>query len=116
MTDNIDLSELLTGKDRDAPRRLRLFALLGLGMIESLANGAVSAGEATRLFFHAANCLYVRKRLGDKLADEFMGRGVQLQDLFEILSEQEGQREFQRELTAMRALCLRLLDQHRAVA
>jgi hypothetical protein len=116
MRHGIDLSDLLASIDGDVPSRLGLFALLGLGMIESLANGALSANDATRLFFHAQNCLYVRKRLRAKLADEFMSHGVQLQDLFEALAEQEAQREFQHELAVMRALCLRLLDQHRAVA
>ena len=37
-------------------------------------------------------------------------------DLFEALPTAEAQREFQRELTTMRALCLKLLEQKRLVA
>ena len=116
MKDNIDLSALLAGVDGGAARRLSLFALLGLGMVESLANGALSTADAVRVFFNAQNCLYVRKKLRDKVADEVMSHGVQLHDLFEALPERESQQEFQRELGTMRSLCLRLLDLDRAVA
>ena len=116
MNDNIDLSALLAGVDGAAPRRLRVFALLGLGIVESLANGALGTVDAVRIFFNVPNCLYVRTKLHDKVADEVMSRGVQLHDLFESLPEQEAQQEFQRELGKMRSLCLRLLDLHRAVA
>lgn len=117
MSSAIDLSELLSSENngRD-PRRLGLFALLGLGIVECLVNGALGSAEATRLFFHAQNCHYVRKDLRDKIADEIMSRGVQLQDLFEALPEQEAQKEFQRELEAIRSLCLRLLERHQLVA
>src|SRR6266699_2460640 len=97
------------------PQRLALFGLLSLGVIESLANGLLSASDAVRLFFNAANCLFVRQRLRNKMADEVMSRGVQLPDLFDALSAEEAQREFQRELAAMRTLCLRLLEQRRVV-
>jgi len=44
-----------------------------------------------------------------------MSRGVQLTDLFDTLSAEEAQREFQRELGAIRLLCLKLLgDKQRA--
>lgn len=113
---NIDLAELLADKGRDKDRQLGLFALLNLGIVESLANGAMSSADATRFFFSARNCLYVRKALKSKIADEIMSHGVQLQDLFETLPEREAQREFQRELGAIRALCLRLLERHELVA
>jgi hypothetical protein len=35
-----------------------LFALLNLGMIESLVNGLLSATDAIRVFFHTENCLF----------------------------------------------------------
>ena len=115
MNDSIDLPELLTPHVK-AARRRGVFALLGLGMVESLSSGAISTSEAVRLFFHAENCHYVHKRMRDNVADEFMSRGVQLPDLFDALSEREAQQEFQRELSNMRSLCLRLLAQPRAVA
>jgi hypothetical protein len=85
-------------------------------MIESLANGVVSATEALRLFFHVDNCLFVRKHLRDKAADAIMSHGVQLPDLFEALSTKEAHREFQRELATMRTLCLKLLEEKQLVA
>ncbi len=45
-----------------------------------------------------------------------MGRGVQLPDLFEALPAEQAQRECQRELAAMRAACLKLLERRRFVA
>jgi uncharacterized protein involved in exopolysaccharide biosynthesis len=51
-----------------------------------------------------------------KAADEVMSRGVQLPDLFEALPAEQAQREFQRELAAMRSLCLQLLQRRRSVA
>ena len=77
-------------------------------MLESLGNGLLSATDAIRVFFHAENCLFVRKQLRDKTANAIMSHGVQLPDLFEVLSLTEAHREFQRELAAMRALCLKL--------
>ena len=87
-----------------------LFALLNLGLIESLANGMVSPDEAIRAFYNAENCLYVRKCLRQKIAAEVMSRGTQLPDLFEALPADEALREFHHELATMRSLCLRLLE------
>jgi len=116
MKNSIDLSEILASVEGDGSRQLGLFALLNLGIVESLANGALSSLDATRFFYNAQNCLYVRKKLADKSADEIMSHGVQLQDLFEALPEQEAQQEFQRELASIRSLCFRLLGQHQLVA
>jgi hypothetical protein len=112
----IDLGTVLPGEGGHRDSQLRLFALLNLGIAELLANGAMSSLDATRLFFNAENCLYVRKKLRDKVADKIMGHGVQLHDLFEVLPSREAQQEFQRELTAIRSLCLQLLQQHELVA
>lgn len=116
MSATIDLSELLFRTNGRAPRRLGLFALLSLGIIESLASGALGSAQATRLYFNAQNCLYVQKKLRNKIADEIMSHGVQLQDLFDALPEQEARKEFQRELESIRSLCFRLLHQHQLVA
>lgn len=113
---SIDLSKLLGEPDADKAEAVRLFATLNLGVVELLANGALSSAAATPFFYNAANCLHVRKKMRDKTADAIMSHGVQLQDLFESLSEREAQQEFQRELAAIRALCLQLLDQHELVA
>jgi hypothetical protein len=112
----MELQDLLSESQPGATQPLTLFALLNLGMIESLANGAMTATEAVRLFFHADNCLFVRKRLRDKRADKIMSHGVQLPDLFTVLPAEEAHREFQRELAAMRSLCLEMLQGRRSVA
>jgi len=101
----------------NAPEQQRtLFALLNLGLVESLAGGSLSAAAAVNYFFHAENCLFVRRQWRDRIADEIMSRGVQLPDLFTALPVQEAQREFQRELAAMRSLCLKLLAEKQLAA
>ena len=112
----IEFATVLPGENGRRDSQLRLFAVLNLGIVELLASGAMSSLDATRLFFNAENCLYVRKKLHDKVADEIMGHGVQLHDLFEVLPTREAQKEFQRELAAVRSLCLHLLEQHELVA
>lgn len=109
MTSSIHLQSLLSQAD-DHQQQSASFALLCLGIVESLNRGAVGANEAVRLFFSAENCLYVRNHLHDQGADELMSRGVQLPDLFDALPAEDAQRGFQRELNEMHALCLRLLE------
>jgi len=112
----MSLQALLTASNDVPGQPLALFALLTLGILESLAHGLLSATEALRVFCHAENCVFVRKHLRDKTADAVMSHGVQLPDLFEALPTAEAQREFQRELATMRALCLKLLEQKQLVA
>ena len=116
MYHNMSLQALLAASNELPGQRLALFALLTLGLLESLAHGLLSATEALQVFFHADNCLFVRKHLRDKTAEAIMSHGVQLPDLFEALPMAEAQREFQRELATMRALCLKLLEQKQLVA
>src|SRR5947209_1976626 len=96
--------------------RLALFALLGLGVTESLSSGLMSATDALRSFFTADNCLFVRRKLKEKEADKFMSHGVQLADLFDALPPDEANRQFRHELSLMRSVCLKLLDQVRPAA
>jgi hypothetical protein len=112
----MDLKDLLSAPLATSTRPLTVFALLNLGVVESLASGVLSATDALRLFFNADNCLFVRSHLRDKLADKIMSHGTQLPDLFTILPAEESHREFHRELGTMRALCLKLLDDKRLVA
>jgi hypothetical protein len=112
----MNLETLIADHRRDGDRAMAVFALLNLGVIESLANGIVSASDAVRAFYTAANCLFVRRRLKNKIADEVMSRGVQLPDLFDILPAEESHREFQRELAVMRSLGHKLLGKKRLVA
>ena len=91
-------------------QRLELFALLNLGIAQSLASGVISATESIQRFYHADNCLYVRKHLRSKQANAIMSHGVQLPDLFDCLPPEEAQREFFHELEKIRSLCLELLE------
>lgn len=101
----VDLSEI----SGDSAKQLRYFALLNLGMVQSLASGIMSASEAIRLFYNAENCLHVKEHFRNKKADAIMSHGIQLPDLFEVLPADEAAREFFRELEAMRSLCTSLL-------
>jgi hypothetical protein len=113
----MELQLLLSGKSgRSASSPAALFALLNLGLIESLANGMLSPDEAVRLFYNAENCLFVGKHLKKKIAAEIMSRATQLPDLFEALPADEALREFQHELATIRSLCLRLLEKRQLVA
>lgn len=94
-------------------QQLELFALVNLGLVQSLASGILSPTDAIRRFYHADNCLYVQKHFRNKVANEIMSRGVQLPDLFESLPAEEAQREFNHELEMIRSLCLKLLAKKR---
>ena len=115
MKQPVDLQMLLSHAT-DKNQQIVSFALLPLGIVEALASGATTASRAVELFFHADNCLFVRKQLRQKTADEIMSRGVQLPDLFDALSAEEAQQEFQRELAVMRLLCLKLLEDKQLAA
>jgi hypothetical protein len=93
-----------------------LFALLNLGLVQSLASGILSPTEAVERFYHAENCLYVQRHFRQKEANTIMSHGVQLPDLFEWLPAEEAQREFYHELETMRSLCLQLLEKRRSTS
>ncbi len=112
----VRLESLLADSGDEPSRRLTLFALLGLGVVDSLGSGLMSATDAVRSFFHADNCLFVRQQLEDKDADKVMSRGTQLADLFDVLPADEAHREFRHELSAMRALCQKLIESERSAA
>ncbi len=116
MPNKMSLKTLLAASDSAPAQQSALLALLTLGILESLANGLLSAADALRVFFHSENCLFVRKHLRDKTADSIMSHGVQLPDLFSALPPEEAYREFQHELATIRSLCLKLLEQQRLVA
>ena len=107
---------ILLSDSRGKPtQQLELFALLNLGIAQSLASGVISATESIQRFYHADNCLYVRKHLRSKQANAIMSHGVQLPDLFDCLSAEEAQREFFHELETIRSLCLKLLEKGRCL-
>ena len=116
MHNSMSLKTLLAASNGMPAQQLALLALLTLGILESLANGLLSATDALQVFFHTDNCLFVRRQLRDKLADAIMSHGVQLPDLFVVLPPEEAHREFQRELATIRSLCLKLLEAQRLVA
>jgi hypothetical protein len=108
--------DTLLSPPTDPHQRIVSFALLALGIIESLRGGAMAASGAVEMLFHGDNCLFVRKHLRNKVVDEIMSHGVQLTDLFDTLSAEEAQREFLRELAVMRLLCLKLLGDKQLAA
>lgn len=116
MKKRIDLAALLEGSGRTRTEQVALFALINLGIVESLSSGLLSATECLRVFFHADNCLFVRRKLRVKAADQIMSHGVQLADLFDALPADQAQREFNRELVKLRNLGLGLLGQKRSAA
>lgn len=101
--------------DTDNGVTLEVFALLNLGMVQSLASGVVTATEAVQYFYHAENCLYVRNHFRNRQANAIMSHGIQLPDLFDGLPMEEAQREFLHELETMRALCLEILEKVRTL-
>jgi hypothetical protein len=104
----------LSASGSNLTQQRELFALLNLGLIQSLASGVLSPTEAVERFYHAENCLYVQKHFRQKEATAIMSHGVQLPDLFEWLSAEEAQREFYHELEIIRSLCLQLLEKRRS--
>ncbi len=116
MNHGIDLKILLLASGKKPSEQLAVFAWLNLGLIESLSHGLVSATDAVRVLYNGDNCLFVRKQFKEEAADEIMSRAVQLPDLFEALPPEEAHREFQRELTTMRSLCVKLLENKQLVA
>ena len=93
-------------------QQLERFALVNLGLVQSLASGVLSPAEAVERFYHADNCLYVQKHLRKREANTIMSHGVQLPDLFESLPAEEARREFYHELETIRVLCLKILGDH----
>ena len=112
----MQLKSLLSSSAKTSADLAALFALLTLGVIESLAQGLLNPTDAIRVFFHADNCLFVRKHLHVKTAENIMSRGLQLSDLFDALPAEEAHRQFQHELAAMRLLCLKLLESKQRAA
>ena len=110
MRPNHSFRIVLSKSSSDPKEQLELFSLLNLGLIQSLASGVLSPTDAIQRFYHADNCLYVRKYLRNREANAIMSHGVQLPDLFESLEAEEAQRELFHELEEIRRLCLKLLE------
>ena len=105
---------ILSATHGNSAQQRELFALLNLGLVQSLASGVLSPTEAVERFYHAENCLYVQKHFRQKEATAIMSHGVQLPDLFAWLPVEEAQREFYHELETIRSFCLKLLEKKRS--
>ena len=60
MRQSYRLRIVLSDASGDLPQQLELFALVNLGLVQSLASGVLSATEAVQHFYNADNCLFVR--------------------------------------------------------
>ena len=114
MRQSYQLRSVLSEASGDPSPKLELFALVNLGLVQSLASGVLSATEAVQHFYNAENCLFVHTHFRSREANAIMSHGVQLPDLFDSLSPEEAQREFCHELETMRSLCLRLFEKSRS--
>jgi hypothetical protein len=81
MHPTLSLKALLAASAATSTQQLVLVARLTLSMLESLANGVLSATDAIRVCFHAENGLFIRKQLRDRTADAIMSHGVVLYDI-----------------------------------
>lgn len=115
MKGSINLKEILI-QSQNKEQQLMSFSLICLGVIESLASGTMNVSNAIELFFHADNCLFVKKVLKRKNADRLMSHGTQLHDLFDILPIEQAGQEFQKELAIMHKLCLELIGKEQKAA
>jgi len=114
MRQSYQLRSVLSETRGDPPQQLELFALVNLGLVQSLASGVLSATEAVQHFYNADNCLFVRTHFRNREANAIMSHRGQLPDLFDCLSPEEAQREFCHELVTMRLPCLKLLEKGRS--
>ena len=94
--------------------QLELFALVNLGLLQSMVSGILTPTDTVERFYNARNCLYVQKHFRRREAQTIMSRGVQLPDLFDSLPPDEAQRELYHELETMCALSLKLLGKGRS--
>jgi hypothetical protein len=112
----ISLEQMLSAAGLSTGQQRELFALVALGVLESLENKLLTPVEALRVFFTFDNCRFVQMRLQSEPADAVMSHGVQLADLFEVLPDTDASRELVTEISAMRQRCLHLLETERLVA
>lgn len=112
----LQLENLLQTSGKEGVDPLTVFAFMILGVIESLSSNLMSPKESVRVVFNFENCSYVKERLKKKAANEVMGRGVQLNNLFDGLPLEEAKREYARELAAMKTLCMNLIEREHLVA
>lgn len=103
----LHLDQILEGLER--AQKLTVFAALNLAMVQSIDRRGAALDEVTSGFYNAKNCLYVKRSLRQKDAEDLMSRGVQLADLFAALPRKQAEAELKREKDAMRGICNKLL-------
>jgi hypothetical protein len=113
MTGKVALSDILEHIDQSD--RPKYFAMLILGMTDVLQIGQFTPMGFVHSFFTADNCIYVRENLGE-VADEIVGRAIQLPDLFDALEPDQARSEYLKELSCIRKLCEGLFDRETVVA
>lgn len=116
MNGMIRFDTLLSKSASDVSSQLTIFAVVNLGVVESISSGLMTPSEAIHTIYHYDNCVYVDHVLKDKTADEIMSRGVQLSDLFDVLPPEKANRALRHELEKIRSLCLKLLEKERLAA
>lgn len=85
----LHLDQILAGLER--AQKLTVFAALNLAMVQSIDRRGAALGDVTAGFYNAKNCLYVKRSLRQKDAEELMSRGVQLADLFDVLPRKQAE-------------------------
>lgn len=103
----LQLDRILKGLEKR--QKLAVLAALNLAMVNSIDSKGTQLDDITAGFYNAANCLYVKRSLRSKDADELMSRGVQLADLFDLLPRRQAEAELKRERSVMLTLCQKLL-------
>jgi hypothetical protein len=86
----------------------RSFSVFGLGIVDLLEKRLVPPADAEFEFFNAQIIKLVKRSVKDREAIEFIERGSQLADLYDALPREVADKEFARELEAMRKLCEKL--------
>lgn len=112
----INLRTMIPSPGTDLSGARAAFALIALGVIETIELGLLDTESAIPFFFHADNALFVRKEMRDKLAADVIGRGLQLSDLFTVLEPADANRALREQLAAMRAACRSLLGKAKLAA
>jgi len=112
----IVLERILGSATTRPEERREVFALIVLGLLDSLERDVLTAADLSFVFFNVGNCEFVAAHFDASDAEDVMARGVQLADLFDALDPDEARTEFAAEVIAIRNLCLAILGKERLVA
>lgn len=112
----IVLERMLANASMRTEERREVFALIVLGLLDSLEGRVLTTADVSALFFNVGNSRFVASTLGCIDAEEVMARGCQLADLFDAIDPDEARAELATEVAAIRTLCLAMLGTERLVA